>query len=145
MLWISTTCSFIFIPCCGKPNVVDAVLKDYTHLFVDEFQDTTGIQWRVTKLLIAAGIRFLGAGDPYQTIHRYAGASFQRFDQLEALKGCQAFELTVNHRSTQQVVALANGLIGQHNRGLSNKVTANKTGPKPKVYVAEYRPLLHQA
>ena len=115
-------------------EVMDAVLADYTHLVVDEFQDTTGIQWRVSKLLIEAGIRFLGAGDPYQTIHRYAGASFKRFDQLEALKGCKAFELTENHRSTKQVVALANAILGQHSRGLSNKVTAKKTGPKPKVY-----------
>ena len=36
-------------------------------------------------------------------------------------------------------------ILGQHSRGLSNKVTAKKTGPKPKVYVAEYRPLLYQA
>lgn len=126
-------------------EVMNAVLADYTHLVVDEFQDTTGIQWRVTKLLMAAGIRFLGAGDPYQTIHRYAGSSFQRFDQLEALKGCKAFELTENHRSTKQVVALANGLLGQHSSRLTNKVTANKKGPEPEVYLAEYRPLLYQA
>lgn len=126
-------------------RVFHSVLLRYTHLIVDEFQDTTGMQWRISKLLIAGGIRFIGAGDPYQTIHLYAGASLKRFDQLEALGGCKKCELTQNHRSTQQIVSLSNAILGQYNDVEFSKVRTGMTGPLPKVYLNEYAGQLHMA
>ena len=97
----------------NDPTVAKAVTRDFSHLAVDEFQDITEFQWRIMKILIDAGICFFGTGDPFQTLYRYAGASLERFDQLEAIPGCRTFELTENHRTTKPIVALANGLIGQ--------------------------------
>ena len=116
-----------------EEKVVRAILRDFSHMVVDEFQDTTDVQWRTMKILIRGGMEFLGAGDPFQTLFRYTGASLDRFNQLEAIEGCRKFELTRNHRTTKQIVALANSVIGQHSSANVNTVWSKKDGPKPQV------------
>jgi DNA helicase-2/ATP-dependent DNA helicase PcrA len=93
---------YYFYKLCKKePMVTEAIVYDFSpRVVVDEFQDTIVIQWKIMKLLIKAGIRFLGADDPFQTLFRYAGASLKRFDHLKAIDGCKGFELTENHRTT---------------------------------------------
>jgi DNA helicase II / ATP-dependent DNA helicase PcrA len=125
-------------------SVAKTVTRDFSHLAVDEFQDTTEVQWRIIRMLIEAGICFFAAGDPFQTLHRYAGASLERFDQLEAIPGCRAFELTENHRTTKPIVALANGLIGQISKKDSDKVWTNELGPKPVVYFNPFLGMHHK-
>ena len=102
-------------------------------MVVDEFQDTTEIQWQIMEVVIREGIRFLGAGDPFQTLFRYTGASLDRFNQLGSLAGCRKFVLTQNHRTTKQIVALGNSVLGQHSPVSANAVWSKKDGPKPQV------------
>lgn len=116
-----------------EPRVVNAILRNFSHMVVDEFQDTTEVQWQTMKILIREGMRFLGAGDPFQTLFRYTGASLDRFNQLESLEGCRKFDLTQNHRTTKQIVALANAVIALHLPVNSNPVWSEKDGPKPQV------------
>jgi DNA helicase-2/ATP-dependent DNA helicase PcrA len=116
-----------------EEKVVNAILRDFSHMVVDEFQDTTDVQWQIMKILIREGMRFLGAGDPFQTLFRYTGASLDRFNQLGAIEGCRKFELTRNHRTTKQIVALANSVLGQHSVANANTVWSKKDGPKPQV------------
>ena len=127
-----------------SPSIVKAVTRDFSHLVVDEFQDTTEVQWRIMRMLIDAGICFFGAGDPFQTLHRYAGANLERFDQLETIPGCRTFELTENHRTTKPIVALANGLIGQISKNDSDKVWTEEPGPKPVVYFNSFLDMHHK-
>ena len=126
----------------NDPTIAKTVTRDFSHLAVDEFQDITEVQWCIMKILIDAGICFFGTGDPFQTLYRYAGASLERFDQLEAIPGCRTFELTENHRTTKPIVALANGLIRQISKKDSNKVWTEEPGPKPIIY---FNPFLEYA
>jgi DNA helicase-2/ATP-dependent DNA helicase PcrA len=116
-----------------ESRLVDDVFRDFSHMVVDEFQDTTDIQWQTMKILIGEGMRFLGAGDPYQTLFRYTGASLNRFNELESLEGCRKFELTENHRTTKQIVALANAVLGQHSPTNAHTVWSKIDGAKPQV------------
>lgn len=116
-----------------EARVVNAILRDFSHMVVDEFQDTTEVQWQIMEVLIREGIRFLGAGDPFQTLFRYTGASLDRFNQLGSLEGCRKFVLTQNHRTTKQIVALGNSVLGQHSPVNVNAVWSKKDGPKPQV------------
>ena len=54
--------------------IVLSIFSENPLMIVDEFQDTTNIQWKAMKILIENGIYFLAAGDPYQTLYRFARA-----------------------------------------------------------------------
>lgn len=114
--------SFIGMVVCSNPLMV-----------VDEFQDITQVQWKIMKLLINKGMYFLGTGDPYQTIYRFVGASFKRFDHLEKIKQCHKFHLTQNHRTTNEIIALSNAVRSQIKHYNRVKMWSQNRGPKPKV------------
>lgn len=107
-------------------------------MIVDEFQDTTDVQWKTVKILIEKGIHFLGVGDPYQTLFSFAGASYSRFDQLKSMRHCQTFQLTINHRLTKQILALSNSIRSQIKESIV-AIKSNKNGPKPQVILHRER------
>lgn len=126
----------------NKP-VVKSLIKKYSLMVVDEFQDTTDIQWKALKILIEHGMRFLGTGDPYQTLYRFAGANVRRFKQLESIPNCAKYELFQNHRSTQDIISLSNAIRAQIH--VKNSIWSQKTGPKPLVIVNHQKGLLIKA
>jgi len=123
-------------------SVLQSIVKDYPLMIVDEFQDTTNIQWKAMKLFIKNGIHFLGAGDPYQTLYRFAGADHKRFDQLRAISGCKEFKLTKNFRSTMQIVSISNAIRSQLPDYKDSEVWSKDTGPKPQIILSHRKGLL---
>lgn len=98
---------------CQLPFNVSNLARIFPCILVDEFQDITGAQWKTLKALIQQGTHFVGAGDPYQTLFRFAGASHKRFPQLLAMHGCESHMLTKNHRLTKEILSLSNEIRGQ--------------------------------
>ena len=128
----------------NNPNVAKALAKEYPVIVVDEFQDTTEIQWKALKILINNGARFLGAGDPYQTLFRFAGAVHKRFQQLENIPKCVSFQLTQNHRSTEQIISLSNSIRSQLNTNIAG-IWSKDSGPSPQVILSHRKGLLVKA
>lgn len=135
---------YFYILLKKNPSIVQSLSREYPLMVVDEFQDTTEIQWKAMKQLIDGGIRFLGAGDPYQTLYRFAGASSARFKHLENLPGCSHYELAQNHRSTNQILSLSNTLRLQIDDDQPT-IWSSENGPKPQVIVCHQKGLLIRA
>lgn len=55
----------------------------YPTIILDEFQDTTESQWRLTQTL-GINSRLIALGDPDQRIYEFAGASPERFPEFRA-------------------------------------------------------------
>ena len=127
------------------PATVLSTVSENPLMIVDEFQDTTHIQWKVMKTLIENGIHFMAAGDPYQTLYRFAGADPLRFNHLHSIPGCEQLTLTQNHRSTKQIVALSNAVRSQLPKYGPYKVWSDKTGPLPQVIFSHQKGLLIEA
>jgi DNA helicase-2/ATP-dependent DNA helicase PcrA len=121
---------------------LQSIVTDYPLMIVDEFQDTTDIQWKVMKMLIKNGIRFLGAGDPYQTLYRFGGADHERFNQLKSVPGCKEFKLTKNFRSTRQIVSMSNAIRSQLPGYKNYKIWSESVGPIPQVILSHRKGLL---
>lgn len=136
---------YFYILLKNHTSIVQSIVRDYPLMIVDEFQDTSDIQWNAMKLLIDSGIRFLGAGDPYQTLYRFAGASTTRFQQLEAIPQCAAFQLIQNHRSTNQIISLSNAIRATYLNNYKFKTRSEKTGSLPQVIVNHEKGLLIRA
>uniref|UniRef100_A0A6C0C2W2 UvrD-like helicase C-terminal domain-containing protein n=1 Tax=viral metagenome TaxID=1070528 RepID=A0A6C0C2W2_9ZZZZ len=78
------------------------------HLFVDEAQDCDAYQWELLALIRDLGARVAVVGDPRQAIYGFQGA---RADGMMTLHNPTLHaRLTINRRSTQVIVDLANDI-----------------------------------
>ncbi len=98
-----------------KPAVARVVRLGWSHICVDEFQDTNRAQYDLLRL-IAPGREhnLFVVGDDDQIIYQWRGASPKRFVDLRRDYDLKAMQLPESYRCPQAVVERANRLIG-HN------------------------------
>ncbi|MET0282224.1 MAG: DNA helicase II [Steroidobacteraceae bacterium] len=110
----------------------------FTHVLVDEFQDTNTIQYAWIKLMAGpAGNPFV-VGDDDQSIYRWRGAKVENLRQFSRdYPEAKLFRLEQNYRSTGNILDAANALIG-HNSGRlgKNLWTSGSEGEKIRLYAA---------
>lgn len=84
----------------------------FTHIIVDEFQDTNALQYELLMLL-RGNDSVCVIGDPQQSIYGFRGADGEIFDRfLHDFPQALRITLTVNYRSVPEVVRLSNVLFG---------------------------------
>ena len=94
-----------------NPLVSAQVRASFSHVLIDEFQDTNWHQWALLDALRdAQNGNVLVVGDEKQAIFRFRGGDITVFDGVrEILLGKEAAdELTVSRRSTRQLVGWTN-------------------------------------
>ncbi|ENZ3889269.1 RecB-like helicase [Campylobacter coli] len=89
-----------------------------SHLLIDEFQDTSVVQYQILRPLIAElvsgeGVKknrtFFYVGDKKQSIYRFRKGKKELFDLLQTeFKQIQKDQLTINYRSKQILVDFVN-------------------------------------
>lgn len=89
----------------------------YNHLLIDEFQDTSILQYKILEPIIAEIVSgktqdfktFFYVGDTKQSIYRFRGGNAQLFDYVrKKFPQIVLEELDVNYRSSQNVVEFVN-------------------------------------
>ncbi|MBU2960267.1 ATP-dependent helicase [Citreicella sp. C3M06] len=94
-----------------NPIIKNAFLNSYSHVFLDEFQDTTLPQYSMLKEIFAGSHSILTAvGDNKQLIMTFAGATNERFRQFSSDFGAQDVALASNFRSNQRIVDVVNSM-----------------------------------
>jgi DNA helicase-2/ATP-dependent DNA helicase PcrA len=84
----------------------------YRHLFVDEFQDVNPLQFRLLEAWRGGRDDLCVVGDPRQAIYSWNGADPRYLTGFaERFPGATVVHLDENHRSTPQVVAVANAVL----------------------------------
>lgn len=84
--------------------------KKFTHILVDEFQDTNALQYEILNLLRGNDNLFV-IGDPLQSIYGFRGAAGDIFTTFaQDFPQALTVALTTNYRSAGAVVRLANAL-----------------------------------
>ncbi|AIA29514.1 ATP-dependent DNA helicase PcrA [Mycoplasmopsis californica] len=102
----------------------------FSYILVDEFQDTSRMQYEIVKKLSGSKTQLTIVGDPDQTIYSWRGADVNlilNFDKDFA--NTKTIILKENYRSTQKILDAANNLI-KHNQNRFHKdlVTNNASG-----------------
>lgn len=91
----------------SNPMVRQALRLTYSHLFMDEFQDTTQVQYDLAKAIFCATDTIVTAvGDQKQQIMRWAMAMDDAFTPFEAEFGAQRTPLFNNYRSSPDLVRI---------------------------------------
>lgn len=89
--------------------------KQLEYIMIDEYQDIDELQYRLMKVLCAYHNNLFIVGDPDQTIYTWRGASVRYIlDFDKAFPNVRTIMMMANYRSTPQIVAVANSLIGNN-------------------------------
>lgn len=99
----------------SKPAVARLLRTTYTHVCVDEFQDTNASQYRFLRALLGdAPPDLFVVADDDQIIYQWNGASPERLAELRTTYAMEVVQLPANYRCPPSVIGAANKLI-QHN------------------------------
>ncbi|CUA78403.1 DNA helicase II / ATP-dependent DNA helicase PcrA [Rhizoctonia solani] len=105
------------------------------HVLVDEFQDTSSLQYLIVKELFKATEESISVvGDPDQSIYGWRGADNTVFDQMKNdLPQTKEIYLEENYRSTAANIAAAINIISQDKTRPAKTLFTSRVpdGPKP--------------
>jgi DNA helicase-2/ATP-dependent DNA helicase PcrA len=110
----------------------------WTHVLVDEYQDTNRAQYRIVQLLTEEHRNLCVVGDPDQSVYRWRGADLRNILDFEKdYPDCRVVPLEQNYRSTQRILGLASAVIANNTARKDKRLwTENDEGERPDVYRA---------
>ncbi|MCD6098461.1 ATP-dependent helicase [bacterium] len=119
------------------PEVLREYQKAYDYILVDEFQDVNRFQIELIKMLAGGGAVVSAIGDDDQAIYGFRGASTRSFSIFrEIFPDSKLLELTLNRRSTPQILDSANSVIrNNHAIDADFKLLRTDNPPGKKVEV----------
>lgn len=110
----------------------------FKHMLVDEFQDTSALQYAWLRLLAGPDNTLFAVGDDDQSVYSWRGARVENMRLFEQdFKDTRLLRLEQNYRSTATILKAANALIA-HNHGRLGKAlwTEGEAGERIDLYMA---------
>jgi DNA helicase-2/ATP-dependent DNA helicase PcrA len=102
-----------------------ALAGRFRHVLVDEYQDTNRLQGDVVDLLAQDHRNLCVVGDDAQSIYAFRGAHFANILEFEKrYPDARRYELTINYRSTPQILSLANASIAHNVRQFEKELSS---------------------
>jgi DNA helicase-2/ATP-dependent DNA helicase PcrA len=99
----------------SAPDVLDGYRKRFTHVLVDEFQDTNRAQNEIVLMLAAEHHNVCVVGDSDQSIFGWRGADIRNIVEFEeAFPDAAVIPLEQNYRSTKTILDAANAVIANN-------------------------------
>lgn len=97
------------------PEVSRFYAEKFPWIFVDEYQDTSTIQFELLNSLIHAGpVEICAIGDPDQSIYGFRGSDVRIFFRFaEDFPGARVITLTRNYRSTESILKCSASVMGK--------------------------------
>ena len=94
------------------PDVLEHYRTRFTHILIDEYQDTNAVQNALAVLLAGDHRNIVVVGDSDQSVYRFRGADISNIlDFEQAFPDARAITLDQNFRSTQTILDAANAVI----------------------------------
>lgn len=104
----------------------------WTHITIDEYQDTNLVQYDIARLLAGAAQNLCVVGDVDQCIYSWRNADIGNLLQFEkTFAGTKTVLLEENYRSTRTIITAANAIIEKNIRRVPKKLFTNKETGDP--------------
>ena len=84
-------------------------------IMIDEFQDTSILQWKILELLLSSAKNIICVGDEKQSIYNWRGGEKKLFENLENLIGGNVQNLEKSYRSYKQIIKNVNKIFTNYN------------------------------
>ncbi len=106
-----------------KAEVLAALRSRFTHILVDEFQDTSLSQYRMVELLAQESRNLCVVGDDDQSIYSWRGANYENLIMFERdFPERLEVKLERNYRSSGNILEAANQLIVNNQKRKEKKL-----------------------
>lgn len=123
-----------------NPLILKALRETYSHVFLDEYQDTTGAQYDLVHTAFAQSNSVLTAvGDGKQRIMVWAGAMDDAFPRFTADFSAANHHLVRNYRSAPELVRIQDTIAQAIEAGTRPVEPAQKNVTAGVCYIAEFR------
>ncbi len=120
--------------CEEHPAVLKKYQKEFSHIMIDEFQDTNASQYRLTALLAGKQKNICVVGDDDQSIYKFRGAEVGHIRNFKKdFKKTKTIRLEQNYRSTQNILDIADSIIAGSPDRMPKKLWTDK-GKGEKIY-----------
>jgi DNA helicase-2/ATP-dependent DNA helicase PcrA len=103
----------------------------FTHLLVDEFQDTNRLQYAWLQLLAGPHNSIFAVGDDDQSIYAFRGAHVGNMLDFERDHARQVIRLEQNYRSHGNILDAANALIARNSGRLGKQLWTSAGAGEP--------------
>lgn len=125
-------------------KVLNKWRKQYTHIIIDEYQDTNNLQAEIFYLLAKPKNNLCVVGDDDQSIYGFRGANPQvMLDFEKEFEGCKKVILDTNYRSETSIVEASKKLIENNNIRFKKELNAFKP-EKGEIVVKNFATSMHQ-
>jgi DNA helicase-2/ATP-dependent DNA helicase PcrA len=119
-----------------NPAILRQYRERYRYVMVDEFQDTSLIQYRLMRLLAMSAdgspAHICVVGDDDQSIYSWRGAHYRNLLLFEQdFPGVTEIKLEQNYRSTSTILEAANGVIAHNTNRKEKTLWSGNSGGKP--------------
>lgn len=119
-----------------NPDICRYYNDKFTHVCVDEYQDTNHAQFVLTELLAGYRKNLCVVGDDDQSIYKFRGATIENILTFEHhYAGAKVIRLEENYRSTQNILSAANSVI-KNNAKRKGKNLWTQKGDGEKIVLA---------
>lgn len=115
------------------PSILEFYQQKWSHLLIDEYQDTNPLQYALVNFLVAKSRNLCVVGDPDQSIYSWRGANIHNILNFEHdYPGARVIRLEENYRSTNNILEAANHLIANNENRYEKKLWSSQ-GPGEKI------------
>lgn len=113
-----------------EKSLLKKLQRLYTHWQVDEFQDTSLVQWKMIRLMAEPERNLFCVGDDDQMIYGFRGSDPQLLLNFKAeLPGAKVFFMEENHRCGPQVIGISNDIVGKNTSRYEKRAYTRKVEP----------------
>ena len=134
-----------------RPDVLNIVQERYKYILVDEFQDTSLLQYKFITLIAKKYQNIAVVGDDDQSIYSWRGANYQNIVNFEHdFPTLKEFKLERNYRCSGNILEAANTIITHNEKRKEKKlwtedskgsqiyVTSNEDEEEEAYYIAQH-------
>ena len=119
-----------------NPLAAASLRQRFSHILVDEYQDTNLVQARIVRLLAGPMDgppgNVMAVGDEAQSIYAFRGANVRNILDFPTLfPGARVVRLEENYRSTKPVLDVANNLLSHAAESFRKNLFTRKEGGDP--------------
>ncbi|WP_421868549.1 DNA helicase II [Motiliproteus sp.] len=116
----------------NKPEILVHYQQRFSHILVDEFQDTNSIQYAWLQMLAGQNGKLMVVGDDDQSIYGWRGAKIENIQQFSKdHPDTQVVRLEQNYRSTGTILRAANALIANNQGRLGKELWTSGVDGEP--------------